>query len=116
MGTLRLRGCSRTIDGLSNTDGQGTVDTRMDASRHLMSAASGYCFDGLDTGRELFVGRSAGGDTLTFVCFRHGYGVRRNGVPVPGATWEATDLDVALAAFQGFVGRSQFPAVPLPAA
>ena len=66
----------------------------------------------LKIGRELFDGLTAAGDVVTFVCFEHGYGVRRNGQLVPGCWWDSDRVDEALAAFKGLanpVARSAAP-------
>ena len=57
----------------------------------------------LRIGRELFEGRTGNGDVITFVCYDHGYGLRRNGQLVPGRWWDADGSDDALAAFQDLV-------------
>lgn len=53
----------------------------------------------LKMGRELFDGTTPGGDVITFVCFDHGYGVRRNGQMVPACWWDTDDVAAALTAF-----------------
>lgn len=54
-----------------------------------------------EVGRDLFVGR-AGGDVVTFVCFRAGYGIRRNG-GVAQVRWQASELEQALATFERII-------------
>lgn len=56
--------------------------------------------DSLKIGRELFRGRSADGDVVTFVCFDDGFAVRRCGHAVPGCRWGVNHVDEALAAYQ----------------
>lgn len=71
--------------------------------------------DLLRIGRELFDGRTAAGDVVTFVCFDQGYGVRRNGQLLPGCWWDADRADDALEAFKGLMCPAPRRAAP-PAA
>jgi hypothetical protein len=76
------------------------VSHSTDAPGHLPPGPGADRPRALKIGHELFEGRAAGGDLVTFVCYDDGYGLRRGGVEVPGGRWDADGLDDAMAAFR----------------
>jgi hypothetical protein len=93
------------------------VSDRTDAPARLAPSGAGlFCPEKLSIGRDLFDGRTTGGDVVTFVCFDDGYAIRGGGMELPGCRWATDAVDEALAAFRALARPAAVRLAAPPAA